>query len=372
MTVEGDAMATRHIIGGMTGTSIDALDAAMVRIEGTGLAMCATFVRGLTRPLGDLGPRLRSVAEQQPTTAREIATLMREFAMLHADAANDLMSASGVKADLIAVHGQTVFHKPPVSWQMFTPPPLSPPTAFPVVFDLRAADLAHGGQGAPITPLADLILFGNATERRAVLNLGGFCNITLLPASRDLAGIRGFDVCACNHLLDGVARTVLGSAFDNDGAAAMRGKVESEALDDLIGALESLAGAKRSLGTGDELSEWWVKRYASRMIGQDLAATACEGIGRVIARRVHDEGSVDRVLLAGGGARNKRLANAIAEHACVNTCTTSDNGVPIEMREAVCMAVLGALCQDRVPITLPHVTGVPEPAPVAGVWAYPG
>src|ERR1051326_2708377 len=109
-------MSTRLVAGCMTGTSIDSVDAALVRVEGKGLEMRAELVRGASRPLGELAPRLRKLADQEPMTAGEIATLSREFSLAHVPVLRELMGKD--RADLIAVHGQTVCHRPPVSWQM--------------------------------------------------------------------------------------------------------------------------------------------------------------------------------------------------------------------------------------------------------------
>jgi 1,6-anhydro-N-acetylmuramate kinase len=383
-------MPTRHVIGCMTGTSIDALDVALVAVEGTGLGMRARFIRGRSRPLGDLAPRLRRLAEQEPLAAGEIAGLARDFAMLHADVIRELMVEAGAapaRPDLIAVHGQTVFHAPPVSWQLFNPAPLVEAIGAPVVFDLRAADLARGGQGAPITPLADWILFRHPLEIRAVVNLGGFCNLTVLPASPDgadagaaVGSIVGMDVCACNHLLDGVARRLLQQPYDDGGRAAVSGAVHTEALEDLTGVLASQRRSGRSLGTGDELTEW-ISRFRAHVSAADLAATACEGLGQTIARKLNEsEHPPHRVLLAGGGVHNAALVRALGDWCSAKVQRVDEHGVPAGYREAAEMAVLGALCQDRVPITLPAVTGVrgvrggergAGPAPIAGVWTFP-
>ena len=120
-----------------------------------------------------------------------------------------LHAALEARADLVVAHGQTVFHAPPASWQLLNAAPIARAVRAPVVFDLRQADLAAGGQGAPITPLADWIMLrahGPAAAGRAIVNLGGFCNVTILPSGAGPEGVRGMDVCPCNHLLDGVAR----------------------------------------------------------------------------------------------------------------------------------------------------------------------
>ncbi len=356
-------MAERLAAGCMTGTSIDSLDAALVAVEGQGLAMTARFVRGVTRPLGTLAAPLRRLAEQEAMTAGEIAGLTSDFASLHTEALRALLG--GDRADLVAIHGQTVFHAPPVSWQLFAPTPVARALETPVVFDLRAADLVCGGRGAPITPLADWVFFRTLAPPVAVVNLGGFCNVTLLRGP-DPASIAGFDVCACNHLLDGVARTLLQAPFDEDGRHASGGRVQIGALEDLVAILATQASSRRSLGTGDETGEW-ISRWHARASGADLAATACEGIARTIASRL---GNVRLVLLAGGGTRNLALGRAIASRCSCTVEPADAHGLPGAYREAACMAVLGVLCRDRVPITLPAVTGVGR-APVAGIWVQP-
>jgi anhydro-N-acetylmuramic acid kinase len=385
-----DARGERLVVGCMTGTSIDGLDAALVRVRGAGLGMQAEFVRGVSGPLGELGPRLRAVAEQVPTTAGELARLMREFGQRHVEVVRELLEASaselkGGRPELICVHGQTVFHQPPASWQMINGPLIGGELRAPVVFDLRAADLAAGGQGAPITPLADLVLFG-AAERRAVVNLGGFVNITLLPErpasdaseadqGRAAEAITGGDVCAANHILDTIARRTLGQPFDADGQAAMSGHVHDDALDDLMSVFATQRKAARSLGTGDEVTSWIGRQWkgGAGVSGPDLCATACEAIGATIARWLMDRvtepsHAPERIIVAGGGTKNAGLKRAIASCCSARVQVSGELGVPADMREAACFAVLGAMCADGVPITLPAVTGGP-PGVISGVWS---
>lgn len=357
-------MRTRLAVGVMTGTSIDALDAALVRVEGSGLACKAAVESCLSRPLGDLAPRLRALAEQQPTTAGEIAALARDFALLHADAGKELLA--GRTPDLVCVHGQTVFHQPPVSLQLFQPAPLAHALRCPVVCDLRQADLAAGGQGAPITPIADWILF-RGEEPTAVVNLGGFCNVTLLPpAAGSPEHIHARDVCACNQLLDALARTLLHAPYDKDGKAAAAGSPHEDALEDLIGVLKVQSAGRRSLGTGDEAADW-LSRWRAHIAPNDLAATACEALAEVIAESI---AGCDTALLAGGGVKNTALVSRLRS-AGPPTKPTDALGIPAAYREAIAFAILGCLAQDRVPITLPQVTRCQSLAPISGIWAIP-
>lgn len=361
----------------MTGTSLDGLDVVLVRIRGTGLAMRAEIVATGSRPLPDTNDSdaviLHYLADGGPCDTEQIAKAAHWFSLFHADVVEEVLATAGLgRPDLVCVHGQTVFHRPPLSWQLFNPWPLARAVGAPVVFDLRGADLAAGGQGAPITPLADWVMFRTTLHPVVAVNLGGFCNITYLPATSpgreasELRAIRARDVCACNHVLNAVARSVLGVPYDENGAAAARGTSQEEALLDLVELLGAQGASGRSLGSGDE-ARAWIEAWRGRIAPDDLAATAAEGVGLSIARAVLEhEGSL--AVLAGGGAKNPVLAAHIESLAPIARMGDGVNPL-LEYREAAAMAVLGALCQDRVPITLPQVTGVRAPAPVAGCWA---
>lgn len=369
-----DPTHTRLVVGCMTGTSLDGLDAALVRVTGNGLHMTAQFIRGISQPLGSCGPQLRALAEQQPLTAREITATLHAFAHLHASTLATLIAPERSTASphspiaLVCIHGQTVFHSPPLSWQAFNPAPVAHALQTPIVSDLRQADLAAGGQGAPITPIADLVLFSGPRER-LIVNLGGFCNVTLLPPrdanpTETLPRIRAADLCACNQLLDGIARRFLNRPYDADGQAALAGTPHPATTAQLTAHLTKQSNAGRSLGTGDEL-ETLLSSFAS-IPANDLARSACEAIANVVTARFP---TADPVL-AGGGVRNAALVQAFQTRA-PRTTTSDELHVPADFREAVCFAVLGALCADGVPITLPQVTGCTAPAPVAGLWTLP-
>lgn len=355
----------RRVVGCMTGTSLDGLDAALVEIEGHGLAMRAKLIRGLSKPIGPAAATLRALADGAALTAQQIAEASHAFTNAHIHAVRELLQ--GEPVDLVSVHGQTVFHRPPMSWQLFSPAALAHATHANVVCDLRAADLAAGGQGAPITPIADWILFRDQ-HPRGIINLGGFCNVTLLPGTQhgDVDHIRGRDVCACNHVLNAVAKHALGTEFDRDGESALRGQPVMAIVQELSGLLRAQSEAGRSLGSGDELAVW-VWKHRGKIDGADIASSACFAIADVIARSVKD---CNELVLAGGGAKNTALVRAIAQASGLKVMTTTELGVPVEMREAACMAVLGALSMDGVVITLPAVTGAKQPG-VAGVWTGP-
>jgi 1,6-anhydro-N-acetylmuramate kinase len=366
-------MRTRLIAGCMTGTSIDAIDAVLVRVEGEGLGMRVTPVRSMSKPLGSLGKLLRVIASQKRRPIGNAARYRFMLGFSHALLLRDLIGDDAV--DFVVVHGQTVYHELNVTWQIIDPHPIVAELGVPVAFDLRGADMAAGGCGAPITPLADHVLYRDAAETRAVVNLGGFANMTWLPATARagadaLASIRAGDVCACNLLLDYIARRWLKEAYDAGGRAAARGVVHPEAEELLSMILQSQSELGRSLGTGhDKEAINWARSFQNQCTGDDLCATACSVIGRIVAERC---GESDRIIVAGGGSRNDTLVDAIRAHRGKAEVVTSDAmGVPAGDREAIAMAVLGALSQDGIPLTLPQVTGRTPAASPKPCWIHP-
>lgn len=367
----------RHIIGCMSGTSLDGLDAAAVLIRGRGVAMRATFLCHASMSLGECESPLRRLAKGVAMTAGEIATAMHDFSLLHASVCEDVWRSARDRhgapphPDLICVHGQTVHHRPPVSWQLFQPAPLSHAMNAPVVCDLRQADLAAGGQGAPLTPAADYVLFARPDSPAAIVNLGGFCNLTLIPpraggddpaAHRErIDSLRGGDVCPCNHLLDEIARRALSADFDSNGDMAMQGTVREPLRQDLLSMLRRLAATGRSLGSGDELHEW-IGRSLESASPADLAATVASCIASMTAEAIPAD---SRVLLFGGGARNRRVHAEFA--SLLGPGRLSDLPMPPEAREAAAWAVLGALAEDGADVSVASITHRMNPARVAGL-----
>jgi 1,6-anhydro-N-acetylmuramate kinase len=348
----------------MTGTSLDGIDAALVRLTGFGHSATAEVLSHAAAPLGPEVQTLRALAHDEPVTAADIVRARR----LLSDRTASVMleAAGGQTVTLAAVHGQTVLHAPPDSWQLIDAARIATALNCPVASDLRAGDLAAGGAGAPITPLADWVLC-RGPQPRAIINLGGFCNITWLPGhDGNIEDIRGRDICPCNHLLDAAARTRLHQPFDRGGGTAAGGVADPALVDRLIATISPLAAAHRSLGSGDECFEWL--STVADVETAPLLASIAAAIGHVIGRAVR---GVDEVLLAGGGARHIPLCKAIAAAAEVPCHTADAIGVPIEAREAACMAVLAALDADGCPSTLAGVTGRGEHHLVGMQWCRP-
>src|SRR3954451_938424 len=199
----------RLIAGAMSGTSGDGVDVAIGRLTCRGTEIAAQLV--IHHHLAyDPATRAALLAIRGSGAAMlsDLARLGREISLTYARAVNEALAASHLNAaDLaaIAAHGQTLFHAPPTTIQWLDPAVIASEVGCAVVSDFRRADCAAGGQGAPLVPFADYVLFRSPTTDRCLLNLGGIANLTLLPAGGDLSSLRAFDTgpanCICDHLM---------------------------------------------------------------------------------------------------------------------------------------------------------------------------
>ncbi len=367
----------------MTGTSLDGLDAALVEVRGQGLELTARHVAMVSEPLGSLREALAKLGRGEPAEPLFYMRAARQLGQLHVAAIERLLyetTDSGLlpahdKIDFVVAHGQTIHHAPNdpdggLSWQLFDPWPIVRRLGLRVCCDLRQADLIAGGQGAPITPLADWVLYRHPQHRRAIVNLGGICNVTLLPTSdASPDDITGGDIGPCNLLLDGlVTRAFPGLTYDHDGKLAARGGATSLVYRLVMQAPYFTRLEPRSTGREEFNGDWLDDLHRDAGLEpHDLIASAVEAVARLVAGAVVDK--CDEVVLAGGGARNHALARAIADRCrgLASVILSDDLGIPATAREAIAFAVLGALSADGVPITLPRITGSTNPG-VGGVW----
>lgn len=390
----------RIVAGCMTGTSLDGLDAALVRIVGTGLDMSAEYLGHVSREipaaLRDTLFHLASGGAAEPLMYLRAA---RELGELHAVGVKQLLDETrGPKPEFVVAHGQTIWHAPrddggPKSWQLFDPWPVVKRIGVPVCYDLRQADLIAGGEGAPLTPLADWVMY---REKAAiVINLGGVGNYTSLVEGFD--EMHAGDICPCNILLDGLSQRLLGTRYDSDGACAAKGKRVQDVLLTIDRAIRSRFEPvpyprQQSLGREQFDAAWLdalVDKIRPMASAEDILRSAiiltainlCSPMDELDEAVDWDEGHHHTIVLAGGGAKNKALVDQLRAELTVDP--DNDNtyrpyvhdlvlsaqlGIPCEAREAMGFAVLGALSQDGVPVSLPQVTGAKDPG-VAGVWA---
>jgi anhydro-N-acetylmuramic acid kinase len=367
------------IAGCMTGTSLDGLDASLVEVAGEGLDIKARLVGMVSRELGGLYGVLKAMAEGEPQTPLDYLRAARQLGELHADAVEDLCRQhlpAETALDMIVAHGQTIWHAPSeaLSWQLFDAQPVVRRMGVQVCFDLRQADLIAGGEGAPITPISDWVMFRHPERDRLIVNLGGISNVTHLPGDGTPNQVTGADVGPCNLLIDGVVRHLFSDRrIDIDGQIAQGGRINLEVYS-LVQNHPVIRGkSKRSIGREDFTDGWvrgLVDQLKDKLPAADIVAGAVEAVAQLIGR-AGLTGTGD-VVLAGGGARNPVLVQRVRAMMAGRAVILSDElGFPVDARESAGFAVLGALCQDGVSITLPKITGATAPG-VAGHWVFPG
>lgn len=394
----------RLVIGCMTGTSLDGLDAVLVEIAGRGVEMTAGFKGVASLPLGDLREELRHFASGGAAEPLRFMRAARQLGELHAQAVRTLCNQSGIRhlkkeIAFVVAHGQTIWHAPSdraaspdagLSWQLFDPWPIVRRVGVPVCYDLRQADLIAGGQGAPITPMSDWVMYRSRDITRVVVNLGGICNVSVIPRGAPAEAMSGGDIGPCNLLIDGVVRTLFpGMNYDKDGEIAGKVSAPGDMIYKMIYGHDPLEGGFRPHSLGrEQFTDAWVRDMAleargklpadpltKKVLPRDLfdacvVASAVEAVAMRLEVFLRDMPRPYEVVLAGGGAKNKTLVQRIGANVAGDVVCSDDLGIPCDAREAMGFAVLGALSQDGMPITLPKVTGSSNPGR-AGAWVYP-
>jgi anhydro-N-acetylmuramic acid kinase len=305
------------VLGLMSGTSLDGVDAALVEIAGpTTLTLVAFHTRPYTAE--QRGAILQAVAQG---TARHLAVLHRDLGDWLADAALEALEAAGRSAGdlaLVASHGQTVWHEPGrASLQLGCPATIAERLGVRVVSDFRSRDVAAGGQGAPLVPLADAMLFGHPEHGRVLLNLGGMANVTWVPRRGVTDGVVAFDTGPGVAVMDAVVRLADPRApYDEGGYRAARGTPDEAALEQLLADPYFAAPPPKSTGReafGDAYAAALWRRVRERRGGataEDAVATALQLTVRSVAlgitRWLPAAGERD-LLVSGGGVRNPAL-----------------------------------------------------------------
>ncbi|HYC78633.1 MAG TPA: anhydro-N-acetylmuramic acid kinase [Planctomycetota bacterium] len=363
----------RLVIGLNSGTSMDGVDAALVRFSGPGDAPRFEILAHLVAP-HDAALRERLLGAPAFST-EEACRLHRELGESFAAAAAGVASAAGVAlgdVDLVGSHGQTVCHLPGASGaptstlQLGDLDVVAARTGLPVVGDFRAADAAHGGAGAPLMPRLDLLLF-RGLEGVLALNLGGIACLTWLPGGD--AGVLAFDVGPCNAPLDlFAARATYGRLrFDLDGVLAAGGRVRPALLRRLLehpyfAALPPKTSGRETFGEAYARSVWDETR-AERIGPEDLLATHAFLVGAATGQAVDrfvpgGRDAVMHVVAAGGGVRNPAIrAGLEAAFPGRPLRTTDEFGVPSDAREALLFAFLAHERAFGRPSNVPSVTG---------------
>ena len=374
--------AVLKVIGLMSGTSADGIDAALVEIEGAGSQAKVRLTAHACYPYhSKMRQAIFKAFDPKESRSGDLSALNFALGELFAAAAVYLARQAGVEiseVDLIGSHGQTVWHSPeqveiggmwiPSTLQIGEAAVIAERTGVTVVSDFRTADMAAGGQGAPLVPYADFVLFRSANRNRAVQNIGGIGNVTYIPSGGRLDQIIAFDTGPGNMLIDAViTRLTKGKlAYDTDGALALAGKPDRIVLGRLM--KHPFLRKRPPKSTGRE--EFGVQ-FADVLLAdhpgvstEDMAATVTAFTAQSIAYGYQRwlPKMPDDVIVGGGGTKNpalmRMLANALPR---TKLYTHEDFGIGNDAKEAVAFALLASETIHLQPANVPAATGASHP-----------
>jgi anhydro-N-acetylmuramic acid kinase len=366
----------------MSGTSADGIDAVLLRVNGSG-------TRTSYRQLAFIScPYPRNVREMilrnssaNSSSVEEISRLNFLLGEFFADAAARVARCAGCRLsdiDLIGSHGQTIHHLPNIwrfagkriraTLQVGDPAVIAKRTRVMTIGDFRVGDIALGGQGAPLVPYVDYLLFQSKTRNRGLLNIGGIANITVLPKNCGVDDIRAFDTGPGNMVIDALTRRFYQQPYDKSGKFAMRGKV----LRSFLRRLGEHPFVRREPPKSTGREEFG-ERFVSRVLRQgvslmkpDLLATVTEftaySVYQNYKRFVEKETRLDELVVSGGGAHNRAIIAGLRRYfAPAPVRTIEDYGISSDAKEAICFALLANETIAGNPGNVPNVTGASKP-----------
>jgi len=389
------------VAGVMSGTSADGVDVAICRITASRIAGASPKVT-LIGHVWSAYPKSvqRAVLAAMDARAISVAELGRlnwRLGEIYADAIERAAAKFDVKLDLVSCHGQTIYHqavaapfagkKVRATWQTGEASVIAERLRVPVVSDLRPADMAAGGQGAPLVPMLDYTMFRDAKKSRVLLNLGGIANVTAIPAGASIDGVMAFDTGPANMVIDAAMLRLFEKRMDANGAAARRGRVLQSVVDELLRDGFFRAPPPKSCGR-EEFGGALVSRFialclANKESDADVIATATaltaqsvlDAYRRFVWPHLGHAAPLAKteMIAAGGGVRNATLMQMLREGLVplgVKLRVTEELGVPAQAKEAVAFALLGWLTWHRLPGNVPSATGASRPI-VLGKLTYP-
>jgi len=377
------------IAGVMSGTSADGADVAFCRVSPGKQRSDTPRVQVLGHRAFPYSAKLRNAVlasmDAQHTTTAELARLSWRLGTFYADCVEATASELALKPQLIACHGQTIYHQGvaapylgiPVrcTWQIGEASLLAERMHAPVVSDFRPADMAAGGQAAPLVPMLDFCLFRHATKNRLLLNLGGIANITAIPAAAKLDDLLAFDTGPANMVIDACMQQLFGKRYDRNGVVAARGRLLQDVLAKLSEQRYFSAPPPKSCGR-EEFGEGFTARFLAlckqaHASNEDIIATATaftahtvlEAYRRFCWPHLGQRAPLARateIFVAGGGARNATLMRMLGEGfraLGVKVATTEAAGLAVEAKEAAAFALMGWLTWHGLPGNVPSATG---------------
>ncbi|CAH0121041.1 Anhydro-N-acetylmuramic acid kinase [Paenibacillus sp. CECT 9249] len=374
---------SRFVVGLMSGTSLDGIDAALVRIGGQGLDADIELAAFTTVPYsGEVREKLKQACSLEHSSAAMLCGINFYLGRLFADAVRRLAALAGIapdEIDLIGSHGQTVWHIPAASEERWWEVPstlqigdisvIAKETGIPVVGDFRTADMAVGGQGAPLVPYFDYMFLRHPSKGRIAQNIGGIGNCTVIPAGASSNGIFAFDTGPGNMLIDQAVYRLSGGerSYDEGGAWAARGKANQVLLDRMLEHPFFAIRPPKTTGReafGAFYAEQWLEEAQSAALApEDIVATFTAFTAQSIVRNYRDfifpSYRIEEIIVSGGGAHNRTLMKMIEEELPAGCKLTASEewGIDGDAKEAIAFAVFADHYMFGLPNHLSSATG---------------
>jgi anhydro-N-acetylmuramic acid kinase len=375
------------VAGVMSGTSADGVDVALCRIAPATSGSPRVRVllhQGFAYPRA-LRAKILALAGGEAATAAQFSQLNWRLGRFYAACVQQTAEAAQFTPQLVSMHGQTIDHQPHATqslgertrstWQIGEAAVVAEELRLPVISDLRAADLAAGGQAAPLVPMLDWCLFRHPSRHRLLLNLGGIANITAIPAGGTIDDVLAFDTGPANMVIDALMERLYQRRYDRNGAVARRGKVMPPLLDSLLRDRYFAAAPPKTCGR-EQFGTSYVDRLLQRAHllsakPEDIITTATSLTATTVARacaahclpwmqRHAPRATTTQMIVAGGGANNATLMSMLQHQLDVDgikAATTESNGIDVAAKEAAAFALLGWLTWHGLPGNVPSATG---------------
>jgi anhydro-N-acetylmuramic acid kinase len=369
------------VAGVMSGTSADGIDVSVVRIAGTAARPKLKLLahEHFAYP-SVLRRAVLAAMNAQSTSAAELARLNWRLGLAYAEAVKQTSERHNLHLDLVGCHGQTLYHqarathyagrKFACTWQAGEAQAIAAELGVPVVSNFRPVDMLVGGQGAPLVPLLDYVLFADVKRGRVLQNIGGIANLTAIPAGAAPHKVIAFDTGPGNMVIDWLAQKLFDKPFDRDGAAAAGGTVIEPVLKEALRHPYFKLRPPKTAGR-EQFGQAYAEVFLEKCLAQsknltDALATAtaltAETIARSYARDVRPRMKSNAVdfIISGGGARNRTLMKMLAARLEPQDCTLRDSdsfGLAAEAKEAAAFALLAWCTWHRLPGNVPSATG---------------
>ncbi|MBN1348875.1 anhydro-N-acetylmuramic acid kinase [candidate division KSB1 bacterium] len=374
----------KRIAGLMSGTSLDGLDVAILDIEGNGLLTCWKLLAfDIYKYPDEIKTKLHSICTSSIWNADDLCRINVWLGKFFANAVIDLCKQSGIspkQIDVIGSHGQTIRHLPkevnfsalPIAGtlQVGEPSVIAKLTGIPTVADFRPADMALGGQGAPLVPIVDYMLFRSDKFNRGILNIGGISNITIIDARATQADVFAFDIGPGNMIIDRLAQMLFDKPMDEEARIASSGSIHHEFLLQLLQFDYLSIPPPKSTGRemfGDEFIQTVLSQARQLNLGdRDILATVTAFVSACVRdalqKFVAPGLALDEIFVGGGGAYNPLIMSHLAASLRpVKVFRSDDAGIPADAKEAICFAILANETLAGHPGNLPGVTGAQKP-----------